>query len=195
MLQVEERSAIGNRADDGTKLHRRHRDALAERTHPAHTALVRGQFMIRVDAKLFARNVVASQFPQAELVGIVFHPLEAKLPSQRFEIWIDALRQRIRKIQAVAATHVHRRVLGDEPLGQGCQRDGELDGRTRLGTWTQRKFLVDHGEDSAVLRVDGKGRTVEVTQRLQQRSTYQRIFARHHVAMCGVVRAGHKRLP
>ena len=102
MLQVVERSAVGECGHIGTELQRGQRDALAEAAHAAHAALGGGQFLVGIDAELLAGDVVAGQLAQAELVGVVAHALKAQFAAQFFKVKVVALGQRLGHVHAEA---------------------------------------------------------------------------------------------
>ena len=188
MLQVVERTAVGNGRDQRAKLQRGHGDALAEGAHAAHTALRGGQFGVGIDSKLFAGDVVAGQLAQAELVGVVLHALEAHLAAQRLKVGIDGVRQRRGQGEGVVAAQVDRRIARDQTFVERSQGNGEFDGRAWLGPAGERELLVHHREDSPVGGIDRQRRTVQIAQRLDGRGADNRIFAGGRVAQGDVRR-------
>ena len=101
VLQVVERAAVGDGRDQRAELQRRHGDALAEGAHAAHAALLRRQFLVRIDTKLLAGDVVAGQLAQPKLVGIVADALKAERAAQRFKVEIVGVSQRLGQVQMI----------------------------------------------------------------------------------------------
>ena len=102
VLQVVEGSAVGESSHVGAQLQRGHGDALAEAAHAAYAAFRCGKRLVGIDAQLLALNVVAGQFAEAELVGVVANALKAELAAQFFKVEIVALGQRLGHVHAEA---------------------------------------------------------------------------------------------
>src|SRR5271166_62050 len=133
VLEIKEGSPIGDGGDQRSELQGGHRYAFTERAHATHAPTVGGKRLIGVDAKLFARNVVAGKFSQAELVGIVAYALEAEIAAEGFKIKIVRVGERLSQIEMVGTAEVDRRVLGNDSFGERGQGHRDLDRRARLG--------------------------------------------------------------
>ena len=181
MLQIVERSAVGDGGHKCAQLQRRHRNALPEAAHAAHAAFGAGNRLIGILAELLAVNVVAGQLAQAELRGVVADAIKAQFAAQFFEVEVVALGQRLGHVHAEAG-QLDRRVARDQALGERGQGNGELDGGAGLGARRKRQLLVDHGQNAAVRGIDDHGGAVHIAQRVDGRLAHHRIFAGRHVA-------------
>ena len=117
MLQVVEGSAVGDGSHEGAKLQRSHRNALAEAAHAAHSAFRLRNRLVGIGAELLAFDVVAGQFAEAELSGIMANALETKFAAEFFKIKIVALGDCVRHVHAEACK-LHRRIAGDQAFAQ-----------------------------------------------------------------------------
>src|SRR5260370_12858693 len=124
MLQVVEGAAVGDRRDQRAELQRSHRDALAERAHLADAAEFGGDFFFRISAQLLARNAIAGEFAEPELVRIVLHLLEPELASDAFEVAVVRVRQALSDIHAAAASELDFSSLVDHAFAQCRQSNG-----------------------------------------------------------------------
>ena len=125
--------------------------------------------------------MVAGQLAKAELVGVVADALKAQFPAQFLKVEIVALGQRLGHVHAEAGK-LHRRIAGDQALGERGQGHGELDGRAGFGARREGQLLVDHGQDAAVGGIDDHGGAVHVAQGVDGRLANHRVFAGRHVA-------------
>ncbi len=143
----------------------------------AHAAFRLSEGLIGINAQLLAGNVVAGQFAQAELVGIVADAIEAQFAAKFFKIEVIAVGESLRHIHAETG-QPHQRIPRDNPFGKSGQGHGELDRRAGLGTWRKRQFLVHHRQDPAVGRIDDNGRAVHIPEGVNGCLTNNRILAR-----------------
>src|SRR3974377_1698655 len=102
MLQIVERSAVRDRSNNRAELQRRHGNSLPEAAHAPHATFGLRNRLARVNAQLFAFDVVTCQFTQAELVGIVANALKTKLPAEFLKVEVVALGQRIGHVHSEA---------------------------------------------------------------------------------------------
>ena len=181
MLQVVEGSAVGDGGHQSAQLQRRHGNALAEAAHAAHAALGCGYRLIRIDAQLLARDVVAGQLAEAELRGVVANAVEAEFAAQFLKVEVVAMGQCLGHVHAEAG-QLHRGVAGDQALRERRQGHGKLDGGAGLGARRERQLLVDHGQDAPVGGVDDHGGAVHVAQGVDGRLADHRVFAGGDVA-------------
>src|SRR5208282_2847961 len=93
MLQVVQRSAVGNGSHQRAQLQRSHADAFAERTHLADATLACRKLLAGIHPEMLAFDVPSSQLAQPELMSVVAHLLEAETAAERFEILIVRVRQ------------------------------------------------------------------------------------------------------
>src|ERR1700739_185916 len=100
MLEVVERSAVGDGGYKRAELQRRHGYALSEAAHAAHAAFGCGKRLARIFAELLALDVVPSQFAQTELRGVVANALKSKFAAEFFKIEVVALGDGIRHVHA-----------------------------------------------------------------------------------------------
>ena len=140
-----------------------------------------GSSLVRIDAQLFAFDVVAGQLAQAELVGVVADALKAQFAAQLLEVEVVALGQRLGHVHAEAG-QLHRGVAGDQALRERGHGDGELDGGAGLGARRKSQLLVDHGQNAAVGGVDDHGGAVHVAQGVDGGLADDRVFAGGDVA-------------
>ena len=188
VLQVIESSAVGEGGHISAQLHRSKRNALTKAAHAGHATLGCGQFRVRIDAQLFAFNVVAGQLAQAELGGVVADALKAQLPAQLLEIEVIAFGQRLGHVHAETG-QLDRGVARNQALGERGHGDGNLDGGAGLSARRKGQFLIDHGQDAPVGGVDDHGGAVHVAHGVDGRLADHRVLASRHVA-CKNVSAG-----
>jgi hypothetical protein len=135
-----------------------------------------GKGLIGIDTQLLAGNVVAGQFTQAELGGVVAHALKAQFAAQFFKIEVVAVGQRLGHVHAKTG-QLHRRVAGDKAFRKRGQRHSELDRRARLGARRERQLLVDHGQDAAIGRIDDHGGAVHIAEGVDGGLAHHRVLA------------------
>ncbi len=80
--------------------------------------------VFRIRAQLLARNVIAGEFAEPELVRIVLHLLEPELAPDRFEVGVVGVRQGLREIHAVALPQLDFSSLVDHTFAQCGQSHG-----------------------------------------------------------------------
>src|SRR5438477_8791272 len=118
MLQVIKGAAVSHGSDHSSKLKRSHRDAVAKRAHTAYTTQFRVELLVGINPKVLAFDVVSGQLAQPELSRIAVHSLKAELASQRFEVKVVRLGQRLRQRHVGVWTNLDRRVTADDTLAQ-----------------------------------------------------------------------------
>ena len=124
MLQVIKRTTIRHRGNHGSELQRSHRDSVAEGAHPANAAQLGIEFLVGINAEMFAFNVVSGQLAESELSRVTVNALKSELTSQRLEVKIVRFRQRLSKSHVGVRTDLHRRIARDDPFAQGSKSDG-----------------------------------------------------------------------
>ena len=188
MLQVIERSAIGDGGHEGSQLQWGEGDALPEAAHAADAALGFGDGLVRILAELFALDLVAGEFAKAELGGVVADAVKAEFAAQFFEVEVVALGQRLGHVHAESG-ELDRGVAGDETFRERGQGDGELDGGAGLGAWGEGQLLVDHGKDASVGGVDDHGGAVHIAESVNGSLADDGVFSGSDVA-CEHIIAG-----
>ncbi len=115
--------------------------------------------------QVLARNVIPRQLTQAELVRIVLHALKAHRAPQHLEVQIN------RPAPAHGSdppNNVHPNSPGvsafTRPSFSADSATATLIVEQGSAPAPQRQFLVHHGQDAPVRRIDGKHRPVHIAQ-------------------------------
>src|SRR5262249_37297990 len=94
-------------------------------------AVLAVEFLVRIDAEVLAFDVVAGQLAQSKEVGVVLYLLESEPASQRFEVCIVRVSERLSERHARAPSDLDRRVTRNHSFAQGRESYCQLDG----GAW------------------------------------------------------------
>ncbi len=100
-------------------------------------------------AGLFAGNIDAGLFAEAEHLRIMMNAIEAEAGAENIEVLIVGTRQRLRHVVTDVAADIDGGVLADQAFGESSERGDELDGRAGNEAGLESEPLIHHAEHAA----------------------------------------------